>query len=144
MGLRVLLVEDDAVLADGLQIEPLYGPAEPAAPTVRPDSTGAATTAPDATTAAAEGAGAATNTTAAASNTAASSPTVSEEAVAAALAADKPDPLAPSAKEAAAEREKAKKMSNADYRQMLAEVRQIEQMQAGPAGRRLGPDRTEG
>jgi tetratricopeptide (TPR) repeat protein len=72
----------------------------------RPDSTGAATSAPDARTTDEANGIAATPATAVAS--------------AAALAADRPDPNALSASAASAEREKEKKMTALDYRNMLA------------------------
>ena len=76
----------------------------------RPDSTGAATSAPDARTTGEANGVAATPATAVAS----------DAASAAALAADRPDPNALSASAASAEREKEKKMTALDYRNMLA------------------------
>ena len=80
--------------------------------TRRPDSTGAANTAPDARTAGAANGIAATPATVTASASA-------EAASAAALAADRPDPNAPTAAAASAEREKEKKLTPADYHLML-------------------------
>lgn len=78
----------------------------------RPDSTGAANTAPDARMSGAANGIAATPATA----------TAGSGAAAAALAADRPDPNAPTAATASAEREKEKKMTPAAYHLMLSEA----------------------
>ena len=87
----------------------------------RPDSTGAATTAPDARMSGAANGIAATPATATAGSGA---------AAAAALAADRPDPNAPTAAAASAEREKEKKMTPAAYHLMLSEAET--QLKANP------------